>query len=95
MTGMGRQQHSTHHGASIGGDAAFVSRTSEQHIALGRVRDPENERDTMLREFREFITGLGMSAAWPSVCAALNPARASASDGVRDESQQIRSRPSR
>lgn len=39
-----------------------------------RPRPVEDEHDTMLREFAEFIDGLGLSQSWPNVVAVMRHA---------------------
>ncbi len=82
---MGRSQQSLRRGASEDRNGAVASRKRIAHVPRERFRARENERDTMLREFQEFIAGIGMSAAWPGVVAALSHGRGSASDRVGEE----------
>ena len=82
---MERSQQSLRRGAGEDRNAAVVSRKRMAHVARERFKVRENERDTMLREFQEFITGIGMSAAWPGVVASLSHVRGSASDRVGEE----------
>lgn len=82
---MGHSQQSPHRGVGHDSNAAVASRKRKRLVARGRFRVRENERDTMLREFQEFITGIGMSAAWPGVFAGLNHDHGSASDRVINE----------
>ena len=82
---MGRLQQSPHRGARKDSNAAVVSRKRTPRVARGQFRVRENERNTMLREFQEFIAGIGMSAAWPGVFAALTHGRSSDSDRVGEE----------
>ena len=50
-------------------EVAAVSNSGayERRVALSSLVEPVHEHDTMLREFYEFVVGLGFAHLWPTV----------------------------
>ena len=70
-----RPRQASYHAAEMDRAAGANARAPERRVEFSPVFEPPHEHDTMLREFHEYVVGLGFAHMWSAVARRIRVSR--------------------